>query len=961
MKHLYTLLLLALTFSANAQISFSNQTTLLNDPTGFRSGVAVAVADMNADGLDDIIRLGQGNMLSVEYQSAPNLPFANYTHGSITGDAWAMVVADVNNDGWNDILAGGAYDGVKVLANNGGTDFTTAFLTDPPGGGTFVQGSNFADINNDGWLDAFTCHDDGESRIWGNDGTGTFILHDEWIDMATSPASDNSGNYGSVWTDFDNDRDLDLYIAKCRQGVDNPNDPRRINALFVNDGNPTGAGNNYSEQAGKYGLKIGWQSWTSDFQDIDNDGDMDCLVTNHDYPLQLLINDGAGHFTDIAPAAGVDVSGTFLQGLLRDFDNDGFVDIITVGNFQPSEIATHLFHNNGNLTFTAIANPFGTPSLGSLAVGDLNGDGFQDIYAAYQSSFNNPSNTPDRLWMNTTANGNNYIAFDLHGTESNRMGVGARVEIHGQWGIQVREVRAGESYGIQNSLTQYFGIGTDIEVEYAVVHWPSGRVDVIRNPPINQKNTVTEGQACTLPNFDLGNGGSPTVLCAGQSISVEAPAGYDYLWSNGSVSQSLTLSEPGNYSVVIVDAQGCAAASNVFSVLVSPDETPTLTANSSLSFCEGESVVLTSSEAQGYLWSTGENTQSITVTQPGSYTVTAQGFCGEYESQPMQVEVLPSVAPTTSDVSIPAPGTAVLEADGDNLTWYDSPFGNVALGTGESFTTPFLTADDTFYVQNTQLYNDWEFAIGMGAHQGSNFYNGSNFNGQTQFETLVPLVIEQVTVYADQAGLRTIELRTEAGDLLASFPIDVQVGKNDVPLNFQVSTPGQYRLLTNPDVNMATLGYLSPRLYRSNQGVSYPYVQPDLMSITGSDLGSGFYYYFYDWQIAVIPIACPSERIPVIVSVGTSTTGEQQLFGRVEVSPNPSSGLFVLEMETFESGMASVSVTDLSGQVVFGEKFEAMAHVAQRRSIDLTKLPAGMYFLKVTNGDRSGYAKLVVE
>jgi ASPIC and UnbV/FG-GAP-like repeat/Secretion system C-terminal sorting domain/Ig-like domain CHU_C associated len=956
MKHLYTLLLLALALSTNAQISFSNQSTLLNDPTGFRSGVAVAVADMNADGLDDIIRLGQGNMLSVEYQSAPNLPFANYTHGSITGDAWAMVIADVNNDGWNDILAGGAYDGVKVLANTGGTDFTTAFLTDPPGGGTFVQGSNFADINNDGWLDAFTCHDDGESRIWGNDGTGTFILHDEWIDMATTPASDNSGNYGSVWTDFDNDRDLDLYIAKCRQGVNNPNDPRRINALFVNDGL-----NNYSEQAGKYGLKIGWQSWTSDFQDIDNDGDMDCLVTNHDYPLQLLVNDGAGHFTDIAAAAGVDVSGTFLQGIMRDFDNDGFVDIITVGNFQPSEVATHLFHNNGNNTFTAIANPFGSPSLGSLAVGDLNGDGFQDIYAAYQTSFNNPSNTADRLWMNTTANGNNYIAFDLHGTESNRMGVGARVEIHGQWGIQIREVRAGESYGIQNSLTQYFGIGTDTEVEYAVVHWPSGKVDVIRNPPINQKNTITEGQACTLPNFDLGNGGSSAVLCAGQSISIEAPAGYDYLWSNGSVSQSLSLTEPGNYSVVIVDAQGCAAASNVFSVLVNPDETPTLTANSALSFCEGESVVLTSSEAQGYLWSTGETTQSITVSQPGSYKVTAQGFCGEFESQPVQVEVLPAVAPTASDVSIPAPGTAVLEADGDNLAWYDSPGGNVALGTGPSFTTPFLAATDTFYVENTELYNDWEFAIGMGAHQGTNFFNGNNFNGQTQFETLVPLVIEQVTVYAEQAGLRTIELRTEAGDLLASYPIDVQVGKNDVPLNFQVPTPGLYRLMTNTDVNLATLGFQSPRLYRSNSNVSYPYLQPDFMSITGSDLGSGFYYYFYDWQVAVIPIACPSERVPVVVSVGTSGTGEQQPFGRVELAPNPSSGLFVLELETLESGPASVSVTDLSGQLVFGEKFEAMAHVAQRRNIDLTKLPAGMYFLKVTSDGRSGYAKLVVE
>lgn len=955
MRHLYTLVLFALAFAANGQISFTNQTTLLVNPTGIHSGVAVAISDMNADGLDDIIRLDQGNKLSIEFQAAPNQPFANYTHGSIAGDAWAMVIGDVNNDGWNDIFAGGAYDGVKVLSNLGGNDFTTSFLSDPPGEGTFVQGSNFADINNDGWLDAFACHDDGESRIWGNDGTGILVLSDEWIDMSTTPISDNSGNYGSIWTDFDNDRDLDLYIAKCRQGVDNPTDPRRINALFVNDGQ-----NHFTEQAAKHGLKIGWQSWTSDFQDIDNDGDMDCLVTNHDYPLQLLENDGFGHFTDIAPAAGVDVEGTFIQGIMRDFDNDGFVDIITVGNFQSSEVATHLFHNNGDHTFTAISNPFGSPSIGTLATGDLNADGFLDIYAAYQTSFNNPSNTADRLWMNSTANGNNYIAFDLHGNQSNRMGVGARIEIHGQWGIQIREVRAGESYGIQNSLTQYFGIGTETEVEYVVVHWPSGKVDVINNPPINQKNTITEGTTCELAGFSLGSSGQ-TVLCEGESINITAPSGYVYLWNNGLVSEAITVSEPGNYSVVIVDGQGCVAASDILSVLVSPDETPIITASGSLSFCEGQSVELTASEALSYTWSTGATSQTITVSEPGNYTVTTQGNCGEYESQPIGLEVFGAPAPIADNVSIPSPGTATLEAAGENLAWYDSPFSNVALGVGATFTTPVLTSTDTFYVEDIHLYNDWEFAIGMGAHQGSNFYNGNNFNGQTQFETLVPLVIEQVTIYTDMPGLRTIELLTEGGDLVANYSIDVQLGKNDVPLNFEVPTPGKYRLATNSVTNLATLGFESPRLYRSNQGVYYPYEMPDFMSITGSDLGAGFYYYFYDWQIAVVPLTCPSERIPVVVSVGTSGAGERQSFGRMVVSPNPSTGNFMLEMEALEGGEASISVTDVAGQLVFGEKFEALANVAQHRKIDLTGLPAGMYFLKITSGERSGYTKLVKE
>jgi hypothetical protein len=90
----------------------------------------------------------------------------------------------------------------------------------------------------------FACHDDAAGRIWGNDGSGALQESNNWIDLATVPASDNSGNYGSVWSDIDNDGDLDLYIAKCRQGVNDPSDPRRINALYINDG----AGN-YTEAA----------------------------------------------------------------------------------------------------------------------------------------------------------------------------------------------------------------------------------------------------------------------------------------------------------------------------------------------------------------------------------------------------------------------------------------------------------------------------------------------------------------------------------------------------------------------------------------------------------------------------------------------------------------------------------------------------------------------------------------
>ena len=510
MKKLYTpfiLMFTLLTISAQAQVAFSDKSENLSN-TDFHSGVAMGVADMNADGMDDIIRLDEARQLHVEYQTYSG-QFLNYAYGQVPGGRqWSLCIADVDHNGYNDILMGGAYDGVKVMmANANGTSYLSQTL---PGADMFLQGSNFADINNDGFVDAFGCHDDAESRIWSNNGSGMFTSADDWIDMTTTPASDNSGNYGSIWTDFDNDGDLDLYIAKCRQGVNDPTDARRINQLFVNDGNGS-----FVEKAEQFGLRIGWQSWTSDFQDIDNDGDLDVFITNHDAPSMLLENEG-DYFTDITESAGLNVEGLSIQGVMRDFDNDGFVDILVSGTEQ------FLYFNNGDKTFTLAENPFSQNAMESYALGDLNHDGFIDIYAGYANLFNGPSDIEDRLWYNL-GNDNNFVAFNLVGDSSNINGIGARLEIYGEWGKQIREVRSGESYGIMNSFTQHFGLGSSAMIDSLIVRWPSGIVDKHENITANQFVTIIEN-SCKSPNVDITPLGE-TVFCSGESLDIEATQG----------------------------------------------------------------------------------------------------------------------------------------------------------------------------------------------------------------------------------------------------------------------------------------------------------------------------------------------------------------------------------------------------------------------------------------------------
>jgi len=437
-------------------VSFTDGTSLIGQDN--YSGLPMGVIDMNGDGKDDIVQFNLAKNLRIQYQNTDGQTFTSYNYGQVSNsNQWSTAVADFDQNGYNDILSGGAYDRLKIISNNdGNSSYSSTIL---PDSNIFIQGSNFVDINNDGWADIFACHDDGQSRAYDNNQNGTFSFDAELIRTVTTPSSDNSGNYASMWVDYDNDGDLDLYISKCRGGVTSSSDPRRINMLMQNDGN-----NNFTEVAGEANLKIGDQTWLSDFGDIDNDGDLDAIVINHGTGPNLMRNNGDGTFTEVTSGSGLlptllpqDFYG--IQGFFKDFNNDGFVDLMVSGDNH------YIFYNNGDGTF--------------------------DIYAGYANGLNTPSSTRDRIWLND-GNSNNYLNVQLKGTKSNSNGIGARVEVYGAWGIQIRDVRSGEGYGLVNSFTQHFGIGVNTQVEKVVVRWPSGIVDEILNPSPNQFLEITE-------------------------------------------------------------------------------------------------------------------------------------------------------------------------------------------------------------------------------------------------------------------------------------------------------------------------------------------------------------------------------------------------------------------------------------------------------------------------------------
>lgn len=936
--------LLFLAHAATAQLTFQKQNTRVTGPS--HSGNCVAIADWNFDGKDDIIRLDDGNNVIVAVQVTNN-QFQDVYLGSFNGGsgwAWGMCVADVDHNGYMDVAAGSYGPAVALLMTD--SSGTGATLVSIPNTNFFTQNMTFGDFNNDGWADLFVCDDNAKSHIFLNDGAGGLIVSNATINFDVTP-TDDSGNYGSVWTDFDNDGDIDLYIAKCRQGVTDTNDARRINVLFVNDGS-----NNYTEMAAAYNIDISWQTWTASFGDLDNDGDLDLLCTNHDHNSQIFINDGTGHYTEITPSTGVDLTDiTPIESTIEDFDNDGFADLLISGS------DARYYHNNGNLTFTRIDSLFDNNSILSFATGDLNHDGRIDLYASYGTIYNNPTSIDDGIWMNTTQNHNNFITFDLRGTTSNKGAIGGRVTIYGSWGIQIREVRSGDNYGTTNSNMLHFGLGTATTLDSAVVRFPSGYTTTLYNLQPNQFVRVDEN-TCVSPNAGISYSLTDLIICTGTTETITADSGYTYLWSDlTSTTQTFNITAGGEYGVVMTEAGNpCPAVSRTLVIEENPDQTPSITATGETEFCSGSSVDILSSSwsVSSYTWTNGSTTANIQVTQTGDYALTVQGYCGAFTSDTIHVEAHIVPLPVTGNVTLPAPGPANLTATGSTINWYTDSASVTPVATGASYTTPVLTTQTIYWVENSETYGAGNYNLGMTYPSGTNPYSNGGTNAITYFDVLNNCTLESVKVYTDIAGLRRIELYNNLNQRLQYADVNITPDSQIVTLNFNLTPGTDYYLATDDSVNLLIPNWnsASPRLKRNTFGGTYPYTVNDVLSITGNNIGPAYYYYFYDWKVNVAGLTCVSPKVQVVVDVTTGIT--ENSGGMISVYPNPAHDQLNIRF-TQQPQDASVQLFDATGRSVKSEIVNNSTTY-----LTLEGCAPGVYQLQIMNEGQTFHQKLII-
>lgn len=387
----------------------------------------------------------------------------------------------------NHVFVAGQRD--RLLRNDGAAGFTDVTAAS----GIADQGNGLSvlwwDLDGDGWQDIYVANDlESPDRLYRNQGDGTFReISGEALPYTPFFAM------GSDFGDIDNDGHFDLcvadmsstthYMSKMLMGsmddkrwfLMNAEPPQLMrNMLFLG----TGTGR-FLEAAPMAGLASTDWTWTVRLADFDEDTRLDLFATNG-IPLFEDDPDAAARFTE----------------LWRSGQRDAALD---VARNIPSVAEKNIARRNlGDLRFEDVSADWGLDaagvSYGSVAA-DLDRDGDLDLVVLNM-------NDVASIYENQTS-GTHRVLVELRGVQTNRNGLGARIEVEAAGVVQTRMVTATRGYMSAGESIEPIGLGDSARIDRLTVRWPSGRVQEYRDLPADFAYTITEGdRPAPLPVVD---------------------------------------------------------------------------------------------------------------------------------------------------------------------------------------------------------------------------------------------------------------------------------------------------------------------------------------------------------------------------------------------------------------------------------------------------------------------------
>ena len=435
--------------------------------------------------------------------------------GTSLGFSFGVAAADYDNDGFDDLFICNA--GRNALYHNNGdgtfTDVTVGSGLEHKPLNVLSVGAAWFDYNNDGLLDLIVtnytvwtpetdprCRMDDKrdeycsptvyksvpSRLYRNLGGGRF----EDVTESSGIGKALGKGMGIAIADFNNDGRMDVFIA-------NDTEP---NFLFLNQGDGT-----FKEVGLEYGVAYNAQGDSvsgmgCDAKDFDNDGLVDVVYNDlSGQVFGLLGNEGGKSFADLTWSTKFGTLTHNLSGWsigFIDYNNDGWKDIYSangdVDNLtSTSKQSDTMFQNLDGKKLADVTVQMGPDFVipgyqrGSAFV-DLNNDGFMDLVVT--SLGQRP-----RIFINNALVKHHWMLFDLRGHISNRNGIGARIRVVTASGRSLyNHVTTSVGFMSSSDRRAHFGLGAETKIDYVEVRWPSGIVQRIDHPAVDQILKVEE-------------------------------------------------------------------------------------------------------------------------------------------------------------------------------------------------------------------------------------------------------------------------------------------------------------------------------------------------------------------------------------------------------------------------------------------------------------------------------------
>jgi hypothetical protein len=443
----------------------------------------VSWADIDGDGDHDLL-VTNGYDVSAPPAGQPNRLYRNdggslvlVTVGPLAESASISSAAtwgDYDGDGDLDVFIANQQDENNLLFRNEG-NWNFQAITDAPmtlhGGHSYA--ATWVDVDGDGHLDLFVAnggmsHLDA-NHLYRNLGDGSFetIVEGELV-------TEEAATCGIAWGDYDDDGDLDLYLVNTGFA-----EPANIDALYRNDGEFR-----FTKVEDSGLTEAGAPSSGAQWVDIDNDLDLDlCVTVMYGLANQVYRNDGGTFAPADAGDLALDSGYTYTMNF-EDYDNDGDLDAIA-GEWGG---VAALYFNDGRGKYTrarSIDVGAHIDFIAAMASADVDGDGRIDVI--FGNWPNLPGDGERNALLRNVAPMRHWLGVRFAGSA-----IGGRVTLTTDRGTQMREIVSQHGFRGQSASIAHFGLGDIDRVPSLTVRFPSGKVTTLENARAGEVLVVSE-------------------------------------------------------------------------------------------------------------------------------------------------------------------------------------------------------------------------------------------------------------------------------------------------------------------------------------------------------------------------------------------------------------------------------------------------------------------------------------